>query len=76
MLCRKYWRFIAENCADLLAEDFSEYLITEKMISTVPWDDAGSYVRFSVTFEEKDEEDERRIISAVKRRLFDINFVF
>jgi len=58
------------------AEEFSEYLITEKMISTVPWDDVGSYIRFSVTFEAKDEEDERRIISELKRRLSDVNFLF
>jgi len=58
------------------AEEFSEYLITEKMISTVPWDDVGSYVRFSVTFEAKDEEGERQIISEVKRRLSDVQFIF
>jgi len=34
-------------------EDFSQYLIKEKLISTVPWDDAGNFVRFSVTFETK-----------------------
>ena len=32
------------------AEDVSQWLITEKLISTVPWDDAGAYLRFSVTF--------------------------
>ena len=37
------------------AEDFSEFLITEKLISTVPWDDAGSYIRFSATFEAKEQ---------------------
>ncbi|HWR45736.1 LL-diaminopimelate aminotransferase [Sporomusa sp.] len=58
------------------AEDFSEYLITEKLISTVPWDDAGSYIRFSVTFEAKDLEDERRIITEIKQRLSDVDFVF
>ncbi len=58
------------------AEDFSEYLLTEKMISTVPWDDAGSFVRISVTFEAKDEEAECQIITEVKRRLSDIQFLF
>ena len=33
------------------AESFSQWMITEKLISTVPWDDAGAYVRFSVTFQ-------------------------
>jgi len=51
------------------AEDFSEYLITEKLISTVPWDDAGSYIRLSVTFAADNEQDERRVIAEVKRRL-------
>ena len=32
------------------AEEVSQWLITEKLISTVPWDDAGAYLRFSVTF--------------------------
>jgi LL-diaminopimelate aminotransferase len=58
------------------AEDFSEYLLTEKMISTVPWDDAGSFVRISVTFEAKDEAAERQIIAEVKRRLSDSQFIF
>lgn len=58
------------------AEDFSEYLITEKLISSVPWDDAGNYVRLSVTFEAKDEDDETRIITEVKRRLMEMDFIF
>src|SRR5262249_20418865 len=31
------------------AEEVSQWLISEKLISTVPWDDAGAYLRFSVT---------------------------
>ncbi|NMC48112.1 MAG: aminotransferase class I/II-fold pyridoxal phosphate-dependent enzyme, partial [Desulfovibrio sp.] len=58
------------------AEDFSQYMITEKLISTVPWDDAGPYVRFSVTFEAADEAEERRIIDEIARRLSDAGFVF
>ena len=58
------------------AEDFSQYLIREKLISTVPWDDAGAYVRFSVTFSARDEADERRVIAEVKRRLTETEFVF
>lgn len=58
------------------AEEFSEFLITEKLISTVPWDDAGHYVRFSVTFVAQDEQDEQRVISEIKRRLSEIEFVF
>ena len=36
------------------AEEVSQWLITEKLISTVPWDDAGAYLRFSVTFAAQD----------------------
>ena len=36
------------------AEEVSQWLIAEKLISTVPWDDAGAYLRFSVTFAAKD----------------------
>src|SRR5436305_9775144 len=36
------------------AEEVSQWLITEKLISTVPWDDAGAYLRFSVTFGARD----------------------
>ena len=42
------------------AEDFSQWLITNALISTVPWDDAGRYVRFSVTFIAKGETAEQR----------------
>src|SRR6476660_5152751 len=51
------------------AESFSQWMITEKLISTVPWDDAGAYVRFSVTFVAKDEADERRVLGEIDRRL-------
>ncbi|MNS26363.1 LL-diaminopimelate aminotransferase [compost metagenome] len=57
-------------------EAFSQYLIREKLISTVPWDDAGSFVRFSVTFIAKGEEEEKRVISEIKRRLGDVKFEF
>jgi LL-diaminopimelate aminotransferase len=58
------------------AEDFAEFLIRETLISAVPWDDAGAYVRFSVTFEAKDEADEVQIIEEIVRRLETIGFIF
>ena len=58
------------------AEDFSQYLIKEKLISTVPWDDAGAYVRFSVTFLSVNEEEERLVMDEIYRRLSDVEFVF
>ena len=33
------------------AEAASQYLITEQSICTVPWDDAGPFLRFSATYE-------------------------
>lgn len=56
------------------AEDVSQWLITEKMISTVPWDDAGAFLRFSVTFVARDEADERRILAEIGERLSDVRF--
>ncbi|MGD9677869.1 MAG: LL-diaminopimelate aminotransferase [Vulcanibacillus sp.] len=58
------------------AEEFSQYLIKEKLISTVPWDDIDNYVRFSVTFAAENEEDEKRVISEIKRRLSSLEFEF
>lgn len=58
------------------AEDFSQYLIREKLISTVPWDDAGHYVRFSVTFEAHGIEKEQAVIAEIKRRLSEVRFRF
>ena len=58
------------------AESFSQWMITEKLISTVPWDDAGPYVRFSVTFIAKNEAEEKRVIGEIDRRLGGSRFEF
>ncbi|MBI5695102.1 MAG: LL-diaminopimelate aminotransferase [Nitrospirae bacterium] len=58
------------------AEQFSEFLIKEKLISTVPWDDAGHYVRFSATFEANGEADEARVLEEVRKRLGGLELVF
>ena len=58
------------------AEEISQWLITEKLISTVPWDEAGANLRFSVTFLAKDEADEKRVIGEIARRLGDVRFEF
>jgi LL-diaminopimelate aminotransferase len=57
-------------------EDVSQWLITEKLISTVPWDDAGPYLRFSVTFIAKNESDERRVIGEIEKRFDGLKFEF
>ena len=58
------------------AGEFSEFLITEKLISTVPWDDAGPFIRFSATFESKSREDEQRVLNEFKKRMSILQFVF
>jgi LL-diaminopimelate aminotransferase len=58
------------------AEDISQWLITEKLISTVPWDDVGAYLRFSVTFAAPTVADEGRIVSSIADRLSDVRFEF
>ena len=58
------------------AEEISQWLITEKLISTVPWDDACACLRFSVTFAAKDPADENRVLAEVARRLGDVKFEF
>ncbi len=58
------------------AEDASQWLITEKSISTVPWDDAGPYLRFSVTFSARGESEERNVVAEIARRLEGCRFEF
>lgn len=58
------------------AEDFSQFLIKETSISTVPWDDAGNFVRFSVTFLAANEFEEDKVMAEVEKRLSGLNFVF
>ncbi|MEM8549718.1 MAG: LL-diaminopimelate aminotransferase [Verrucomicrobiota bacterium] len=57
-------------------EAFSQFLIKELLISTVPWDDAGNFVRFSVTFEAGAEADEQRVIGEIQERLSRYAFSF
>ena len=58
------------------AEDVGQWLITEKLISTVPWDDNGAFLRLSVTFIAKDEADEQRVLGEIAKRLGDVKFEF
>jgi LL-diaminopimelate aminotransferase len=58
------------------AEDFSQWMITRKLISTVPWDDAGAYVRFSVTFTAKDPTQEQKVLQEIDNRLTNTRFEF
>lgn len=67
---------MADGTTFATAEDFSQYMIREKMISVVPWDDAGHYVRFSLTFHAPTAEIEKEIMDEVRVRLADCEFVF
>ncbi|MGM9921673.1 MAG: LL-diaminopimelate aminotransferase [Bhargavaea sp.] len=58
------------------AEAFSHYLIQEHSISTVPWNDAGSYVRFSVTFEAVGPIEEKMVLDEIRNRLRSCKFFF
>jgi LL-diaminopimelate aminotransferase len=51
------------------AEAASQYLIQEQSIVTVPWDDAGPHLRFSVTYEAADERAEDDLMAAAEERL-------
>lgn len=58
------------------AEDFSEWLIKEKGISTVPWDDAGHFFRLSATIIAESIDEENRIFEEFEKRLSNVNFTF
>src|SRR5262245_16821988 len=51
------------------AEEASQYLIAEQSVCCVPWDDAGPYLRFSVTYLAKDEAEEDALMAETVERL-------
>ncbi len=59
----------AGDIAFRTAEDASQYLIREQSLSCVPWDDAGSYLRFSVTYQAADEAAEDALMRETAKRL-------
>lgn len=58
------------------AEQASQYFITEKSIVTVPWDDAGSFLRFSVTYVAADEAAEDALMAETIKRLSSLSLEF
>jgi LL-diaminopimelate aminotransferase len=58
------------------AEAAGQYLIAEHSICTVPWDDAGPYLRLSVTYEAADEAAEDALMAETEARLKKIQPVF
>src|SRR5713226_2642191 len=51
------------------AEAVSQFLIQEQSVCCVPWDDAGPFLRFSVTYLAKDEKEEDELMKETKERL-------
>jgi LL-diaminopimelate aminotransferase len=58
------------------AEAASQFLITQQSIVTVPWDDAGPFLRFSVTYEAETEAAEDALMAATADRLSQCKLVF
>ncbi|MGL6076517.1 MAG: LL-diaminopimelate aminotransferase [Fimbriiglobus sp.] len=51
------------------AEEASQYLIHEQSVCCVPWDDAGKYLRFSVTYIANTEAEEDALMAETTSRL-------
>ncbi|MBA4063766.1 MAG: aspartate aminotransferase [Isosphaera sp.] len=51
------------------AEEASQYLIHDQSVCCVPWDDAGAYLRFSVTYLAADEAEEDALMAETVSRL-------
>jgi LL-diaminopimelate aminotransferase len=51
------------------AEEASQFLIHEQSVCCVPWDDAGSFLRFSVTYIAKNEAEEDALMHETVSRL-------
>ena len=58
------------------AEEASQFLIAEQSVCCVPWDDAGPYLRFSVTYTAKDEAEEDALMSETVKRLKGLSLRF
>jgi len=58
------------------AEAASQYLITEHSMVTVPWNEAGEFLRFSATYEAADEAAEDAIMQETQRRLGSVKLLF
>lgn len=69
-------RGLADGTKFANAEEASQYMITQHSIVTVPWDDAGPYIRFSVTYEAADEAAEDALMRVTEERLTRMKPVF
>jgi LL-diaminopimelate aminotransferase len=58
------------------AEEASQFMIQEQSVCCVPWDDAGPYLRFSVTYLAHDEREEDRLMEETVERLASMKLRF
>lgn len=58
------------------AEEASQYLIHEQSVCCVPWDDAGSFLRFSGTYIAADESAEDALMAETVNRLGKLSLKF
>ena len=58
------------------AEEAALYLIENHGISTVPWDDNGSFLRFGAVFESMNDQDDDRVLNILFERLSKANLTF
>jgi LL-diaminopimelate aminotransferase len=58
------------------AEEASQFLIHEQSMICVPWDNAGAYLRFSVTYLARDENEEDALMEETVRRLGRLALLF
>jgi LL-diaminopimelate aminotransferase len=58
------------------AEEASQFLITEQSVCCVPWDDAGAFLRFSVTYLAPTEADEDALMRETVERLGQLQLQF
>jgi LL-diaminopimelate aminotransferase len=58
------------------AEAASQYFITQHSMVTVPWDDAGAFLRFSATYMADDEAAEDALMAETKKRIGSLKLEF
>jgi LL-diaminopimelate aminotransferase len=58
------------------AAEVADFLIQEQSVCCVPWDDAGPYLRFSVTYLARDEAEEDALMAETVGRLGRLNLGF
>ncbi|WDV45566.1 aminotransferase class I/II-fold pyridoxal phosphate-dependent enzyme [Clostridiaceae bacterium M8S5] len=53
-----------------------KYILENAFVSTVPWDDAGHFLRFSVTYDADSIKEEKKVMALLKERLQGLELVF